>query len=86
MTTDGELHRIALAMETMRGAMDTGFATVRGDINVLATRETSALRRLDEVEADVESLKQRRFPLPTIGGLMGVAGVCVSVFALIQKG
>lgn len=86
MTTDGELHRLALAMETLKGSMDTGFSTVRGDINLLARGESYNTQKLQDLEKDVNDLKARRFPLPTIGGLMGVAGVCVSCIALFQKG
>lgn len=84
MTTDGELHRLALAMETLKGSMDTGFSTVRGDINLLARGESYNAQKLQDLEKDVDDLKSRRFPLPAIGGLMGIASVCVSVLALIQ--
>lgn len=79
-----ETHRLAIAVENLRGDLQTGFATVRGDLNLLARGENHNTRRLDDLETDVEDLKARRFPLPTIGGIMGVAGVCVSVVALVQ--
>lgn len=77
-----ETHRLALALESLRGTVETGFATVRGDINLLARGEHQNTQRIDALDKDVEELKARRFPLPTIGGIMGVAGVIVSVVAL----
>lgn len=77
-----ETHRLALALESLRGTVETGFATVRGDINLLARGEHHNTQRITDLEDDVEELKARRFPLPTIGGIMGVAGVIVSVVAL----
>lgn len=79
-----ETHRLAIAVENLRGTVQEGFAVVRGDLNLLARGENHNTRRIDDLEGDVEELKARRFPLPTIGGIMGVAGVCVSVVALVQ--
>lgn len=79
---DGDLHRLALALEQLNGTVSTGFATVRGDINLLARGEHENTRRIDALETDVEALKERRFPLPTIGGLMGIAGVVISTISL----
>lgn len=79
-----ETHRLALAVENLRGDLQTGFATVRGDLNLLARGENHNTSRIDALETDVDELKSRRFPLPTIGGIMGVAGVCVSVVALLN--
>ena len=38
---DPELHRIALSIERLEGKVETGFAVVRGDINLLARGEGS---------------------------------------------
>lgn len=71
-----ELHRLT----------ETGFATVRGDINVLATKESRNSRDIEDLDGRIERLEERRFPLPMIGGIMGIAGVCVSVMSLIKGG
>lgn len=85
MTTDGELSRIAVAMERMNGEMATGFATVRGDINLLARGEQANSRRLDDVEADVEKLKGGRFPWPVITGICAVAAFALSGFQMVGR-
>jgi hypothetical protein len=81
-----EAHRLAIALESLNGTVTTGFATVRGDINLLARGEHENTRRIDELETDVEELKSRRFPLPVIGGLCGIAAVLLSVIDVLGKG
>lgn len=63
-----------------------GFATVRGDINVMATRESHNSEKITELRVDVDELQARRFPLPVIGGLCGVVAVLLSVVQVIGKG
>lgn len=81
-----ETHRLALAVEQLRGTVETGFAAVRGDINVLATRESRNAADISELDDRVKDLESRRFPLPTIGGLCGVAAVLLSVVQVMGKG
>lgn len=84
--THEEAHRLAIVLESLRGSVDTGFATVRGDINLLARAERSNSDDIKALDGRVSLLEGRRFPLPTVGGIMGVAGVCVSVLTLFSKG
>lgn len=84
--TQDDAHRLALALEALRGSVDTGFATIRGDINLLARAENHNREDIAALDGRVKSLEDRRFPIPTIGGIMGVAGVCVSVVALTRGG
>lgn len=79
-------HRLALALETLNGTVQTGFATIRGDINLLSRAEHENGKSIESLDKRVSDLEGRRFPLPTIGGIMGVAGVLVSVVALATKG
>lgn len=72
----GDLHRLT----------ETGFATVRGDINVLATKESRNSGDIEDLDDRLVKLEERRFPLPMIGGIMGIAGVCVSVMSLVKGG
>lgn len=77
--TQDEAHRLELLIVE-------GFSAVRGDINRLA--QDQGLLRQDSVdhEARLRSLESRRFPLPTIGGLCGVAAVLLSVIQVLGKG
>lgn len=82
----GEIHRLAVAVERLAGEMNTGVATLRGDINVLATREHSNANAITDLRKDVDALQERRFPLPHIGGLCGIAAVVLSVIQTFGKG
>lgn len=82
---DPELHRLALAVEGLSGKMETGFATVRGDINLLSRGESTNARRLDAVEEDVEELKKSRFPWPVITGVCAVSALALSGFQMAGR-
>lgn len=82
---DSELHRIALSIERLEGKVETGFAVVRGDINLLARGEGHLRNDVEGLEKDVEELKSRRFPLPVIGGLCGVGALVLSGFQMTGK-
>lgn len=77
-----ETHRIALALEALKGSVDSGIAAVRGDINLLAHRTQDNRDDIDELDGRVKGLEDRRFPLPVISGLMSVAAVVISVVVM----
>lgn len=60
--------------------METGFATVRGDINLLSRGEHSNVRRIEHLEEDVEELKERRVPLLLAGPLLSLGALGVSAY------
>lgn len=80
-----ELNRMAVALERMNGAIATGFATVRGDINLLTRGEQANAARLDELENDVEELKKTRFPWPVITGICAVGALALSGFQMTGR-
>lgn len=75
---------VAVELERLRGAVDTGFATLNGRLDVALQRTDQTERALAQLRADVEALKKNRWPLPAIGALSGVAGVVASLFALVR--
>lgn len=75
--TPAEAHRLELLITE-------GFATIRGDINLLARAEHENGQDIEKLDTRVGNLEVRRFPLPTIGGIMGVLAVCVSVISLVS--
>lgn len=77
------LRDIVLRME---GAMNTGFATVQGEINLLRRDDADVATEVAELRTDVNELKTRRWPLPVIGGLMSVTAVSLSAFTLVRGG
>jgi hypothetical protein len=82
----GEAQRIEIALESLRGTMNSGFATLRGDINLLARGEHNNTRAIDDLGDRVGSLEERRFPLPVLGGILGVVGVLISLVSVIRGG
>lgn len=84
--SEAEIHRLAVAVETLSGKMDTGVATLRGDINLLAQAQHGTHEDVRDIDLRVKDLEGRRFPLAVTSGTMGVAAVAVSVYAAFGKG
>lgn len=80
-----ETHRLAIALEGLRGTVETGFATVRGDINLLARGELSNKERIDDLEDEVDAIKARQFPTHVIGGLCAFISVALSAFSFLGR-
>lgn len=85
MTAD-ESGRLELQIARLQGSVDTGFATLRGELMLVATGQVETRSDLAKLETRTDSLESRRFPLPVIGGLMGAAGICLSAFTLVRGG
>lgn len=87
MTTPdaSDVHRLALAVEQLNGTMQTGFATVRGDINLLARAEENNRRAIEELDTDVNQLKGSRFPWPVIMGVCSVSALALTGFQMTGK-
>lgn len=77
------LRDIVLRME---GAMNTGFATVAGEINLLRRDDADVADEVASLRTDVDDLKGRRWPLPVIGGLVAFSSLGMSAFTLIKGG
>ena len=70
----------------MEGSMNTGFATVQGEINLLRRDDADVANEVADLRTDVDDLKSRRWPLPVIGGLVSVAALGMSAFTLVKGG
>jgi hypothetical protein len=84
--TGDDARMLELAMARMEGSMNTGFATITGQIQLLDRGREHNAHAIDEAETRIEALEQRRFPLPVIGGLMGMVGIALSGFTLVRGG
>lgn len=84
MVTPQEVTQVAVELERLRGAVDTGFATLNGRLDTTLQRTTQAEKDIGELETRVTALERARWPLPTIGALTGVAGAVTAVLALIR--
>ena len=76
---------MALAMETLNGTVQTGFATVRGDINLLARAERQNGEDIDKLDSRVGKLEERRWPIQITQGVMSVAAVAIAGYAAIGR-
>lgn len=83
MSDQGTLRDIVLRME---GAMNTGFSAIQGELNLLKRGESDTAGDVRDLRADVDQLKDRRFPLPVIGGLVSFAALGLSAFTLVKGG
>lgn len=87
---------VAVELERLRGTVATGFAEVKGQLDVLVERsarterDVAQLREdtdrdVSDLRADVEALKKNRWPIAAVGALTGMAGAAAGVAALILR-
>ncbi|AXE76017.1 hypothetical protein [Streptomyces atratus] len=90
-----ETEAIAVELERLRGTVTTGFAEVKGSLAVLVERSTrteqdlvrlrnETQRSLNELGAEVDALKARRWPLGVVGAMAGVVGAATGAIALFR--
>lgn len=101
----------ALELEKLRGELSTGFAEIKGSLNLLVQRSDQTdrsladhrqeLMDLDKRVADLEraraadaelgqeprlrSLEASRWPLASVGSLLGLAGLGLSAYATLGR-
>ena len=74
----------AVALERLRATVEVGFARIDGALALLVQRSDQTEGRLDELENRVDELENRRWPLPSIGALVGIAGLVIAVLAQLR--
>jgi hypothetical protein len=74
----------AVALERLRGTVEVGFARIDGALALLVHRSDQSDERLDEFEARLDELERRRWPLPSIGALTGLAGLVLAALAQLR--
>ncbi|MEV5607026.1 hypothetical protein [Streptomyces sp. NPDC052225] len=83
--TPPESTQVAVELERLRGAVDTGFATINGRLDV-------ALQRTDQTEKDIAELTQRlaalergRWPLPSLAALVSVVALGLAIYEAMAR-
>ncbi|MDT0432817.1 hypothetical protein [Streptomyces salyersiae] len=76
---------VAVELEKLRGTMETGFATVNGSLALVAQRTDQTDRILTDHEQRLDALERARWPLPSLAALVGVIGLALGVYQLMQK-
>ncbi|MFF9034041.1 hypothetical protein ACF090_01025 [Streptomyces sp. NPDC014892] len=75
---------VAVELERLRGTMAEGFARIDGALALLVQRSDQTDGRLDELENRVDELETRRWPLPNVGALVGLAGLALAAFSQLR--
>lgn len=78
--TPPESTAVAVELERLRGAVDTGFATLNGRLDVALQRTSTVEGDIADLRADVEALKRSRWPLASVGALCGATGLGVALW------
>lgn len=84
MVTPQESTQVAVELERLRGAVDTGFATLNGRLDTALQRTTQVEKDIGDLVTRVSSLERARWPLPSLAALVGLAGAVTGALALIR--
>lgn len=76
---------MALELERLRGAVDTGFATLNGRLDVTLQRQSQTEADVAELRTDVEMLKRSRWPLASVAALTGCAALGLTLYEIASK-
>ncbi|MFE1773767.1 hypothetical protein [Streptomyces sp. NPDC059008] len=82
--TEPDPHDVALELERLRTAVETGFARIDGRLDLLAQRDDQTDKTLDDHEQRLTALERARWPLPSIAVAIGGAGCVLSTWQLIR--
>ncbi|MGW8374251.1 hypothetical protein [Streptomyces sp. ODS28] len=82
--TDTDPRDVALELERLRGAVESGFARIDGRLDLLAQRDDQTDKQLDDHEQRLAALERARWPLPSLAVLVGAAGCVLSAWQLIR--
>ncbi|MFJ4585337.1 hypothetical protein [Streptomyces echinatus] len=74
----------AVALERLRSTVEVGFARIDGALALLVQRSDQTEGRLDDLENRVDELENRRWPLPSIGALVGLVGLMLVALAQLR--
>jgi hypothetical protein len=84
VVTPQESTQVAVELERLRGAVDTGFATLNGRLDTSLQRTSQVEKDIGELETRVSALERARWPLPSIAALAGVGGTVIGLIALFR--
>lgn len=84
MVTPPESTQVAVELERLRGAVDTGFATLNGRLDVTLQRQSQTEADIAELRTDVEMLKRSRWPLASVAALVSLAALAATLFQLLS--
>lgn len=81
----GESQGVAVELAQLRGAMETGFAKLEGQLALIAQQGADVRKDVDALEARVTALEARRWPLGPIAAVSGATSAVVAAAALFLR-
>lgn len=76
---------VAVELASLRGVMDTGFARLEGQINLLVHTSDDNRRDLNDLSDRVTALEARRVPWPLVVAVSGVMSTVVAALAFLAQ-
>lgn len=76
---------VAAELAGMRGAMDTGFAKIQGQLALLVQSGDRHDRDLTDLDRRVEALEARRVPLPLVAAVSGAVSAIGTVVGIMVQ-
>lgn len=76
---------VVVELERLRGAVDTGFATLNGRLDVALQRTTTAESDIADLERRIAALERGRWPLPSLAAVVALAGLLVSIYGTLAR-
>ncbi|WP_367134402.1 MULTISPECIES: hypothetical protein [Streptomyces] len=76
---------VAVELERLRGAVDTGFATLNGRLDVSLQRTATVESDIADLERRIAALERARWPLPSLAAVVAVIGLLVSVYQALAR-
>lgn len=78
--------QVALELERLRGAVDTGFTRLNGRLDLALQRTSQTEKDISDLEQRLAALERARWPLPSIGVLTGAAGLALALYQIADGG
>lgn len=78
--TPPEQHSVAVELERLRGAVDTGFAKLDGRLDASLQRTGQIEKDVGDLEGRVTALERARWPLPSLAAVVSVAALGLTVY------
>ncbi|MGD6761341.1 hypothetical protein ACOKM5_20620 [Streptomyces sp. BH097] len=83
--TPPESTQVAVELERLRGAVDTGFATLNGRLDNVLQRADQTEKDIDELSQRVAALERARWPLPSVAALVSIIALGITVYEALGK-
>lgn len=82
--TEPDPNEVALELERLRGAVESGFARIDGRLDLLAQRDDQTDKTLDDHGRRLDSLERTRWPLPSVAVLVAAVACALSAWQLAR--